>query len=63
MFLVEYGFGDPTLIDNSIVIYKKNLPETTLSIIQEIVGSIKQIYTPKSLYVLELSAETLSKMC
>lgn len=64
VFLVEYGFGDPTLIDNSIVLLKyikRILPETTLSIIQEIVGSIKtNLYTIK-VFIPRVVAETLSK--
>ena len=64
VFLVKYGFGEPTLIQNSIVVLKyikRILPETTLRMIQEIVGSIKtNLYTIK-VFMPRVVAETLSK--
>jgi hypothetical protein len=63
VFLVKYGFAEPTLVNNSVVLkyVKRVLPETTLSVIQEIVGSIKtNLYTIK-VFMPKVVAETLSK--
>ncbi len=51
VFLVEYGFGDPTLIDNSIVIYKKNFTRNNIKYYSRNCGIYKNKFIHhKSLY-------------
>jgi hypothetical protein len=64
VFLVKYGFGEPKLVKNSYVVlkyFKRILPETTISVIQEIVGSIRSnLYTVK-VFMPKVVAQMLSK--